>query len=444
MPRRSSLPKLAEEIPFGPALVVRRYGLTNGLNVLVLVDRSAPVLSYQTWFRVGSRHEKPGKTGLAHLFEHLMFNETANLPAGEFDRMLEAAGGETNAATWVDWTFYYENLPRSQLPLAVRLESDRMANLVLRDPQVTSEKEVVANERRYRVDDDVEGAASEQLYARAFHKHPYHWPTIGWMKDIQGFDTRDCEAFYSTYYAPNNATVVLAGDIDEREALALIDEHYGNMKAAPIPNEKRVREPEQRRERRHDMRLPTPTEKLLVGFHAPEFASRDWATLAVLNEVLFGGRSSRIYQELVNETELATETRGSLSPFRDPGLYEMWVSLRPKKKATVALSTIDRELDRLRRHSVTDEELEKAKNRLELAFLQGMETAGGKAEQIGFYDTVLGDPGRVFGRLEEYRSVTRDQVHDAAKRYFDKRRRTVIRVLPTGGEAAREIHAEAE
>ena len=174
---------------------VQRYHLDNGLKILLLVDKSAPVVSYYTWFSVGSRHEKQGKTGLAHLFEHLMFNESGALKAGEFDRRMEEAGGETNAATWVDWTYYYESIPSASFPLVVKLESGRMAHLVLREPQVASEKEVVANERRFRVDDDVEGTANELLYKTAFTKHPYHWPTIGWMKDIQDFTPADCAAF---------------------------------------------------------------------------------------------------------------------------------------------------------------------------------------------------------------------------------------------------------
>src|ERR1700728_2677663 len=196
---------------FGDARL-RRYELDNGLKVLLLADRSAPTCAYFTWYNVGSRHEKPGKTGLAHLFEHLMFNETESLRAGTFDKKLEENGAESNAATWVDWTYYHESVPKDRLPLVIKLESDRMHNLILRDAQVTSEKEVVANERRYRVDDDVEGAASELLYKTAFTRHPYQWPTIGWMEDIQAFTPEDCDAFYKTYYAPNNAVVVVVGD----------------------------------------------------------------------------------------------------------------------------------------------------------------------------------------------------------------------------------------
>jgi zinc protease len=405
---------------------VARFALKNGLKVLLLRDASAPVASYHTWFGVGSRHEQPGKTGLAHLFEHLMFNETKSLPAGEFDRTLEAAGGEVNAATWVDWTYYYENVPSSELALVVRLEAERMQHLVLREPQVMSEKEVVANERRYRVDDDVEGAVNEVLYKTAFTVHPYHWPTIGWMEDIQGFTTSDCASFYTTYYAPNNATVVIVGDIDEESVLTLVREHYGPIAAADIPAHEFQVEPEQTSERRLELEKQTPTEKLCVGYHAPALGQPDYARLTVLNEILFGGRSSRLYRALISEGELASEARGSLSPSRDPGLYELWVSLRDGRSAEEALSVVEWSLAGLVRDGILESELEKAKNRLELGFLHGMETASGKAEQIGFYETVLGDAGKIFEQLDSYRKVTRDELVSVATRLLLPERRTTI------------------
>lgn len=433
---------LVEHIPFGDSMRIARHRLKNGLTVLLLVDRSAPVVSYQTWFRVGSRHEKVGKTGLAHLFEHLMFNETKNQKAGEFDRALESAGGETNAATWVDWTYYYENLPKSELKLVVELEADRMANLVLRDPQVKSEKEVVANERRYRVDDDVEGAVNEKLYATAFKKHPYRWPTIGWMKDIQGFTTKDCRGFYETFYAPNNACVVLAGDFVEKEALRLIDKHYGKLKASKIPTERRIVEPKQTREKKLVMKQATPTEKLQLGYRAPAFGEFDYAVLTIANEILVGGRSSRLYRALVSEGEIASEVRASIAPFRDPGLYEIWVSAREKKKARASLAVLEREFRKIAKHGVTPSELNKAKNRLELGFLQGMETASGKAEQIGFYEIVVSDPGRVFRRLDEYRRVTSKDIQRVAREVFQTSQRTSLFVVPSGKAPAVDEAAE--
>ncbi len=429
---RTALYELVDQVPFGESLLLTRYRLGNGLTVLVLVDASAPVISYQTWFKVGSRNEHEGKTGLAHLFEHLMFNETEHLAAGEFDRQLESAGGETNAATWVDWTYFYENVPRDSLPLVARLEADRMSHLVLRDPQVSSEKDVVINERAMRVDDDVEGSANEELYKLAFRTHPYHWPTIGWRQDIEGFTTADCRAFYRTYYAPNNATIVLAGDVDEEAALRVIRENYGRLRPARLPEEAPVAEPAQRAERRLTMRRPTPTEKLQLGYRAPAFGEYDHAVLTILNEILLGGRSSRLYRALVSEGELAAETRGAVAPFRDAGLYEIWVSMREGHESVEALAVIEAESARLRDELVSDAELDKAKNRLELGFLQGMETASGKAEQIGFYETVLGDPARVFGRLEEVRRVTAADVQRVARRVLEARRRTTVIVLPDG------------
>jgi zinc protease len=422
-------------VAFGVALAeepprVSRFRLSNGLRLLLLVDKSAPVLSYFTWFRVGSRHERPGKTGLAHLFEHLMFNETEGLEAGEFDRKLEENGAESNAATWLDWTYYYESLPKDRFQLAVNLESERMARLVLRDPQVASEKEVVANERRMRVDDDVEGTANEVLYKTAFTKHPYHWPTIGWMADIEAFTPDDCVAFYKTYYAPNNATVVVVGDVAEKDVLTKIAAAYGPIPSSEIPEEDTHPEPPQLDRREITFKKPTPSEKLLVGYRGPALGDADHPTLVVLNEILFGGRASRLYHELVTKRETCTEVRGWVSTFRDPGLYELYFTARPGVAGSEVLDAVDAELARVRDTLVETEELDRAKARLELGLLQSLETTSGKAEQIGFYDTVLGDPAAAFRRLERYRRVTAGEVRTAARRYLGDGPRTLVRVLP--------------
>jgi len=429
---------------FGPAMKVQRYRMGNGLRVLVLIDRGAPVVSYHTWVRVGSRDEKPGKTGIAHLFEHLMFNETSHLAAGEFDRVLEENGAESNAATWVDWTFYHESLPASKVGLAVKLEADRLANLVLRDKQVGSEKEVVANERRYRVDDDVEGAVNELLYKTAFTTHPYHWPTIGWMEDIQGFTTKDCEAFYKTYYAPNNVTVVVVGDVQPVDVLKLIQDHYGALSPSKIPERKLPKEPTQDSERRVVIKKPTATEKVMIGYKAPPLAHADNVALTILNEIMFGGRSSRVYRALIKTKELATDLRGWVSTFTDPGLYEVWMTARGEHKAGDLEAALALEINHAKTAEPSIDELERAKNRLELSFLQGLETASGKAEQVGFYDTVLGDPGAGFSRLDAYRAVTAADVLRVAKTYFVDAQRTVIHVLPDGTAGSAEDEEEGE
>jgi zinc protease len=419
--------------PFGPAMAVQKYALGNGLTVLINVDTSAPVASYHTWFAVGSRHEKVGKTGLAHLFEHLMFNETENHPAGSFDRTLEEAGAESNAATWVDWTFYHESIPKDRLGLVVELEAERMSRLVLREPQVTSEKEVVANERRYRVDDDVEGAVSELLYKTSYTTHAYRWPTIGWMADIEGFTTDDCAGFYRTYYAPNNATVVAVGDFKEKDLLTKIQKAYGALESADIPVEDVLPEPPQSGERRVSVKKPTATDKVAIAYHGPAFGDVDHVPLTVLSEVLFAGRSSRCHRALIQEAEIATELRGWVSTFRDPGLFEIYATARPGKTSADIIAALDREIDRVLAEPVTVAELDKVKAKVELALVQSLETASGKAEQIGFYYTVLGDPVGAFSRLEAYRRTTRSDLLRVARRYLLRDRRSIVEVHPEAG-----------
>ena len=424
-------------VPFGIE-TVHRWRLGNGLTILLLADSTAPVATYHTWYKVGSRHEKPGKTGLAHLFEHLMFNETENLKAGKFDRKLEENGAETNAATWVDWTYYYESLPADRLKLAIQLEAERMALLVLREPLITSEKEVVANERRYRVDDDVEGAANELLYKTAFSKHPYGWPTIGWMEDIEGFTPDDCVSFYKTYYAPNNATLVVVGHIRERDVLLAIRDAYGSIESQPIPPEDIVPEPTQVERRVLEIRKPTATEKLLIAFKGPALGDADHATMSVLSEVLFGGRASRLYRELVVEREMATDLRGWVSTFRDPGLFECWATARASHTTHEMQRVMEDAFARLRADVATEEELARAKARLELSLLQQLETIPGKAEQIGFYETVLGDPSHAFTRIAAFRRTTVGDLRRVARRYLLEQSQTIVRVLPESGKATAE------
>jgi zinc protease len=396
-----------------------------------MFDDSAPVVSYHTWFRVGSRHERVGKTGLAHLFEHLMFNETEHLSAGEFDRKMEEAGAESNASTWLDWTQYNAAVPKDQLPLVVELESERMAHLVLREPQVASEKEVVANERRYRVDDDVEGAISELLWATVFKEHAYRWPTIGWMEDIQAFTTSDCEEFYRTYYSPNNASVVVVGDFEKEALLRHLAMAYGEMPAAVLPVEQVKPEPPQTAERRIEVTKPTVTEKLAVGYRCPALGDFDHPALTLLSEVLFGGRASRLVKKLVRELEIATDVRMFVGPFRDPGLMELSASARDQHRAEELLTVIDAELQRVRDEPVSQAELDRALARFELGMLSGLETADSKASTIGFYETVLGEPGAAFGRLAALRRQTPSDLLRVARRYFVNEGRSVILVRPS-------------
>ncbi|HLV21415.1 MAG TPA: pitrilysin family protein [Polyangiaceae bacterium] len=417
-----------ETVPFGALLKVERFRLDNGLEVLLCEDHSAPVLAYHTWYRVGSRHEKVGKTGLAHLFEHLMFNETEKRKAGEFDRRLEEAGAESNAATWLDWTQYNIAIPKDQLGLVVELEAERMSQLVLRDPQVDSEKEVVANERRYRVDDDVEGAVSELLWATAFTRHAYRWPTIGWMADIEGFTTEDCAEFYKTYYAPNNATLVVVGDVSEATLLRRVSQAYGHLPPSELPLEDVLPEPPQTSERRVEVTKPTATEKLCVGYHGPAMGDFDHPALSLLVEILTGGRASRLHRKLFEEREIATDLRAFVGPFRDPGLVELFVSARGEHRAEELLEVVDAELARVQSEPIAVEELDRARARLELGLLAGLDTVEGKASTLGFYDVVLGRPAGAFERLEATARVTPSDLRRVARRYFDPSRRSVVLV----------------
>jgi zinc protease len=419
-----------ESIPFGAALKVERFRFKNGLELLLCEDHSAPVLAYHTWFHVGSRHEHVGKTGLAHLFEHLMFNEVEGRAAGEYDRLLEEAGSDVNASTWLDWTQYNIATPKDQLALVVRLEAERMSRLVLREPQVTSEKEVVANERRYRVDDDVEGAVSELLWATAFKAHAYRWPTIGWMEDIQGFTTDDCAAFYRTFYAPNNAAIVVVGDVTEAQLLPKVSAAYGEIGPSELPLEDVRPEPPQLEERRVEVTKPTSTDKLLVGYHSPAIGDWDHSVVSLLIEVLFGGRASRLHQRLIRELELASEVRAFVGPFKDPGLIEIFASCREGHRAEELLAVLDTELDRVLEEAIPEHEIERARARFELGLLAGLDTVDGKASTIGFYDTLLGRPQAAFERLEGIRRIGASELRRVARKYFEKSARSLVFVRP--------------
>ncbi len=428
---------------FGPATWLHRFSLVNGLTLLLEIDARAPVASLQVWMRVGSRFERAGKTGICHLFEHLMFGETEHVPHGGFDRQIEEAGGETNAGTFLDWTYYHQNLPKDAVALGLRLEAERMARLVLREPQVASEKEVVANERRQRVEDDVDGFASETLYREAFREHAYGIPTIGSMEDIQGFTVDDCVSFYRTYYAPNNATVVLVGDLDLREVLETVADHYGPLPSSEIPVEDPRPEPPQTAERRVVHDKPTPTVKVCVGYKGPSLGDFDFAPLTVLCEIMFGGRSGRVHRRLVKELEIASEVRGWVGTFREPGLFDISLVGREERSADDLLAPFDAEIDRVRTEPVSQDELERAKARLELAALQGLESVGGRAETVGFYETVLGSPDAYFDKVAAYRRVTRSDVLRAARRFLAPTSRTIVEIRPSG-EAAGDDEGEAD
>jgi len=426
---------LEAEASAGRGVTARRFRLANGLGLIAAIDRRAPIVALQTWFRVGSRHERPGATGMAHLFEHLMFGQTEQLPPGEFDRMVERTGGESNAATWVDWTYYRLSLPARDLALGVRLEAERMQHLVLETGPVESERDVVTNERRERVEDDVDGWLDEQLMAHAFTEHPYRWPTIGWMEDIRALALPDIRAFYRTWYAPNNATIVCVGDFDEQQLRELIEQHYGHIPPAQLPEVSHVTEPEQTRERIVRAPKPIATDRLLIGYKAPGQDDRDWAALEIVSTLLAGCPSARLHRKLVIQDESASSVDAQLTPFRDPSLLRLAVTTARGHSADEIVQTIDRELATLRETPPSASEVEKAKALAETDFWSSLVDVDGKAEALGHYEAALGDFRKLDVIAKRLTAVTAEDVARVVRSYLVPAKRTIVIAEPEDPDA---------
>ena len=423
---------LDAEGTLGRGVTVRRWRLPSGLRLLCAIDRAAPVVAYQTWYGVGSRHERPGRTGMAHLFEHLMFNQTETLAPGEFDRVVERTGGESNAATWVDWTYYRLSLPARDLPLAVRLESERMTRLVLDTGPVEAERDVVTNERRERVEDDVDGWLDEQLMAQAFELHPYRWPTIGWMEDIRGLPLDDIRAFYRTWYAPNNAALVVVGDVDEPALLDLVASHYAAIPPAALPPDPAVHEPPQQAGRMLRAPKPIATDRLLAGYKAPGQADPDWAVLELVATLLAGSPSARLYRRLVVEREIASSVDAQLTPFRDPSLFRLAVTVARGHRADEAVAEIDAAIAELAAAPPPAAEVAKAKNLVETDFWSSLTDADGKAEALGHHEVALGDFRSLMTLAERLEAVTAEDIVRCVRQYLVPEARTVVIAEPDG------------
>ncbi len=425
---------LEAEAPAGRGVTARRYRLGNGLGLIAAIDRHAPIVALQVWFRVGSRHERPGATGVAHLFEHLMFGQTEGLPPGEFDRLVERTGGESNAATWVDWTYYKLSLPARDLALGLRLEAERMQHLVLEPAPIEAERDVVTNERRERVEDDVDGWLDEQLMAHAFTVHPYRWPTIGWMEDIRALSLPDIRAFYRTWYAPNNATIVCVGDFDEAKLRELIETHYGAIPPAQLPEVVCPLEPEQTRERMVRAPKPIATDRLLVGYKAPGQDHADWPALEIVSTLLAGCPSARLHRKLVIEAEAASSVDAQLTPFRDPSLIRIAATTARGHDANEVLQLIDRELASLVEHPPSAAEVDKAKALTETDFWSALVDIDGKAEALGHYETALGDFRKLGAIADRLTAVTTDDVARVIRTYLQPAKRTIVIAEPEPDE----------
>ena len=417
------------------ALSASKWRLDNGLEVILLPDPHATAVSYMTWFRVGSRNEDAaaGETGLAHLFEHLMFTQTKNAPPNAFDTQMEAVGGSSNAMTYYDFTAYVDDVPPTEVATAVRLEADRMVNLDLRKKQVETERDVVAEERLSSVEDNVDGILDELMYQQAFKKHPYRWPVIGLMKDIKAFTQDRAVAFYRKYYAPNNAVIVAAGKIDETAMLKLIAGAYGDLEpSSKLPKGDTQSERAPANEVRTTVTRPVPADKIVIGFPAPALGAEDRAAYELVNEVLAGGPSSRLNRALVVDKQWASSVHGDVAPTRDPGLYAIWIQMMKGHTAAEAEKIVMDAVADLAARPLAAAELSKAAARLETAFWQQLASSHGRAETMGMFEIAAGGFQKLLERGSQYAKVTAADVQRVAAAYLAGGARSVVVARPEG------------
>lgn len=426
-------PQLAreqEKIPFVGAFEVNRYVYPNGLKLLIVEDHSSPTFAYQTWFNVGSRDEKEGATGLAHLFEHMMFKKTLNLSDGEFDRLLERAGAEDeNAFTSRDYTAYVQELPKSELDLIARLEADRMVNLVVDEVAFKTETEVVQNERRYRNENSPDGQMYQALFEVAFKEHSYHWPVIGYQEDLDRMAAQDAVEFYKKNYSPGQATIVVVGDVNPSTVVKAVEKYYGKIPPQTADTVLRSAEPTQTEPRRKNLKLNTLVEKLYLAFRVPGFMSADTPKFEVLQALLTDAKSGRLQQSLV-ETGIASSVESGSFQNKDPSLFSVFVNLQKNKKTTQAEKIILQELSKLAQSEISHDELERAKNLVRFAYYDGLEGNAAKANLLGRMEAVAGRFEDGLSVIDRVATVTPQDIQQLADTYFKPETRTVITGVP--------------
>lgn len=409
---------------------VEEFTLDNGLRVRLLVDHSLPVCSIYSFFRVGSRNERPGITGISHLFEHMMFNGSKKYGPKEFDRRLEAAGGSSNAYTSNDLTAYYEDFASDALPLVLDLESDRMAALTIDDASLARERGVVKEERRFRTDNDIDGMMDEALGALAFLAHPYRWPVVGWMSDLNRITKADCEAYFRAYYAPNNCTVWLAGDFDPAYARAEISRLYGTIPAGPKLPEVPQGEPPQKGPRRSVVQFPAQAPALLFGYRAPAGDSHDSLVLDLIETALGHGQGSRLIRAMVYEQELCVEARAGFGWRLDPGMFQISLRLNPGVETAKAEAALMGELEKICKEPLPAEEIRRAKNLVRANLLRSLVSTNGRAHMMGQMELMLGDWRTLLDLDDRYEAITAEEMQRVAKAVFAPHRRNVIELVP--------------
>jgi predicted Zn-dependent peptidase len=411
-----------------PALRTRQTTLDNGLTVLTLEDHTTPVVSFQMWVRVGSSDESR-VTGLAHLFEHMMFQGSKNIAPGEHGRLVQARGGRLNASTSKDVTIYHAEIPSEGLSLVIALEAERVANLSISDEMLTSEREVVLEERR-RNRDSPSGQVFEALDGLIYTAHPYRRPTIGWHSDVEKTTVEDCQEFFSTYYVPNNITIVIVGDFDSEQALKEIRQGFGSLEASPKIPRNITEEPRQRGTRRatvyFDLRAPI----LAAAWQAPRSGHADANALDVASEILSGGRSSRFYRRLVYEEQVAMSAHGGYLERADAGMFIAYASVRPEASIDRVEELYMEEIGRMRDEPVSLEELDKAKRQLEVALVSSMKTNKAIAGRIAYDTVILGGIRPLDERLAAIQAVSVEDVQRVAQTYLIDEIRSIVHLVP--------------
>ncbi len=404
--------------------------LANGLRVLLLEDHRSPIISVQVWYRVGSRNEARGATGIAHFLEHMMFKGTPKHGPRQFARLVEQNGGQDNAFTAQDLTSYFVNIAAEKIDLVLDLEADRMRNLLLDPKEIESEREVVIEERRTRTEDDPEGFLGEEVSSIAFKAHPYGFPIIGWMEDLKRVTPAEIRAFYRTYYVPNNAILVAAGDFKAPLVLEKVKRWFGGIPRGSEPPPVLALEPPQNGERRVVVSKQAQLPIVYLAWHVPNQKSDDAPALEVLSTVLSGGRASRLYRHLVYERQLALEAGGDYPYFSlDPSLFWFWATAMPGQTPDTLEKELLAEMERLKSEPVTDEELERAKNQIEAEFVFQQDSVYRRASLLARFETIGG-----YRLLDAYvpriRAITAADLQRIARAYFPADRRNVGILLP--------------
>ncbi|MGA2362777.1 MAG: pitrilysin family protein [Candidatus Aminicenantales bacterium] len=412
---------------------VKIHQLANGLKILLVEDHNIPNIALYTFFRVGSRNERTGLTGVSHFIEHMMFNGTPKIGPGEFDRRIEFLGGDENASTADDMTAYTDWFPSAGLETMIEMESDRMQSLAFVPEVLESERGVVASERRVSVDNNNDAILDENVRAAAIMAHPYHWDVIGWMSDIQSWRRDEIMAYYRMYYVPNNAVLVVVGDLDPAKTLELVKKYYEPIKASPPPPPVTTVEPPQMGPKSVLIRKEAQTPSFIAVWHAPAAKDPDFLPLAILEKPLLIGESSRLYRRLVREEQLAIDVGGGIEETIDPLLFTIDVKPRPGADLDKIDRVIEEELAKIKNEGITSKEFEKALNIIQNEFYKEVQTIAGKANQLGAYELLYGDFGKLFTIMDDYAAVKIGRIPEVAKKYFTETNKTIGKLIPEGG-----------